>query len=176
MDVALIQVPYVMGDERQGKGPQRLMQAGAAALFAVKGVSVTEKRVDRGRPFRDSGNASLAVNKRLAPIVRQSVDAGRLPIVLAGGCDASAGVIAGFDHTQCGVVWFDAHGDFNTPETTTTGYLPGMCLAVITGHCYRSYCHKWGIALQLLKKQRSWRECETWTRQRGSVSTVPPSK
>ena len=139
MDVALIQVPYMMGDERQGKGPQRLVQAGAAELFAVKGVSVTEERVDRGGPFRDSGNASLAVNKRLALIVRQSVDAGRLPIVLAGGCDASAGVIAGFDHTQCGVVWFDAHGDFNTPETTTTGYLPGMCLAVITGHCYRSY-------------------------------------
>ena len=139
MDVSLIQVPYMMGDERQGKGPERLVQAGADKLVAAKGVAVTVERVDRDVPFRDSGNASLAVCKRLASIVRQAVDAGRLPFVLAGGCDASTGVLAGFEHKQCGVVWFDAHGDFNTPETTITGYLPGMCMAVIMGHCYRSY-------------------------------------
>lgn len=139
MDVSLIQVPYMMGDERQGKGPQRLVQAGADKLVAAKGVAVTVERVDRGEPFRDSGSASLTVCKRLASIVRQAVKAGRLPFVLAGGCDASKGVLAGFDHAQCGVVWFDAHGDFNTPETTITGYFPGMCMAVITGHCYRSY-------------------------------------
>jgi arginase len=50
----------------------------------------------------------------------------------------SKGVLSGFDHAQCGVVWFDAHGDFNTPDTTITGYLPGMSLAVITGHCYQN--------------------------------------
>jgi len=139
MDVALIQVPYMMGDERTGKGPGRLVEAGAEELVATKGVAVTVERIDRGGGFLDSGNASLVVNKRLAATVRQSVDAGRFPLVLAGGCDASAGTLAGFDHAQCGVVWFDAHGDFNTPETTITGYLPGMCLAVITGHCYRNY-------------------------------------
>lgn len=139
MDVSLIQVPYMMGDERQGKGPGLLVQAGAEKLVAAKGVAVIVERVDRGGPFLDSGNASLAVNRGLASVVRQSVGAGRLPLVLAAGCDASAGILSGFDHAQCGVVWFDAHGDFNTPETTITGYLPGMCLAVITGHCYRSY-------------------------------------
>lgn len=51
----------------------------------------------------------------------------------------SKGVLSGFDHRQCGVVWFDEHGDFNTPETTTSGYFDGMSLAVITGHCYQSY-------------------------------------
>jgi len=123
MDVSLIQVPYMMGDERQGKGPQRLVQAGAEKVVAAKGVAVTVERVDRDVPFRDSGNASLAVNKRLASTVRQAVDARRLPFVLAGGCDASTGVLAGFEHNQCGVVWFDAHGDFNTPES---GYFDGM--------------------------------------------------
>jgi arginase len=144
MHVALIQVPYMMGDERQGKGPGRLMQAGAEKLIAAKGVPVTVECIDRGSAFGDSGNASLAVGKRLASTVRQSVAAGRLPIVLAGGCDASAGSLAGFDHANCGVVWFDAHGDFNTPETTVTGYLPGMSMAVITGHCYRSYWAQMG--------------------------------
>src|SRR5580700_10566185 len=41
MHVALIQVPYMMGDERQGKGPGRLMQTGAEKLIATKGVPVT---------------------------------------------------------------------------------------------------------------------------------------
>jgi arginase len=44
-----------------------------------------------------------------------------------------------FDHARCGVVWFDARGDFNTPESTITGYLPGMSMAVIAGHCYRTW-------------------------------------
>ena len=40
---------------------------------------------------------------------------------------------------EIGSVWFDAHGDFNTPETTISGYLDGMSMAVITGHRYRNY-------------------------------------
>ena len=46
------------------------------------------------------------------------------------------GVLAGFEHAGCGVVWIDAHGDFNTPDSTVSGYFAGMSLAVITGHCY----------------------------------------
>lgn len=139
MDISLIEVPYMMGDERHGKGPRRLVHAGAEKLITAKGVAVNVERVDREGPFCDSGSASLAVCKRLASIVRQSTEAGRFPLVLAGSCDASKGVLSGFDHLQCGVVWFDAHGDFNTPETTITGYLPGMSVAIITGRCYRSY-------------------------------------
>jgi arginase len=48
------------------------------------------------------------------------------------------GVLAGFDHARAGVVWIDAHADFNTPETTVTGFFPGMSAAVVTGHCYQS--------------------------------------
>jgi arginase len=130
-----------MGDERPGssKGPERLVQAGATKLVTSKGVAVTIEQVDRGESFRDSGNASLVVGKRLAPIVRQAIESKQFPLVLAGGCDVSKGILSGFDHGQCGVVWFDAHGDFNTPETTTSGYFDGMSLAVITGHCYQSY-------------------------------------
>jgi len=79
------------------------------------------------------------VGKRLAPVVRRAIEAGQFPLVLAGGCDVSKGILSGFDHGHCGVVWFDAHGDFNTPETTISGYLDGMSMAVITGHCYRNY-------------------------------------
>jgi hypothetical protein len=123
MTVSLIQVPYVLGDERQGtsKGPGRLVEAGADKVVAAKGVAVRVERVDRGGPFRDSGNASLKACKQLADVVRKTVQAGAFPLILSGGCDVSKGILSGFDQSQCGIVWFDAHGDFNTPETTASG-------------------------------------------------------
>lgn len=141
MQVSLIEVPYTAGDERHGasRGPQRLLEAGAAGLVAGRGIGVTTERVERGTPFGDTASASLAVNKALAALVRGAAAAGRLPVVLAGSCDSCLGVLAGFDHAGCGVVWVDAHADFNTPESTISGFFPGMSMAVITGHCYRNF-------------------------------------
>lgn len=141
MKVCLIQVPYMAGDERHpaSKGPQRFMEAGADRRLAAKGIAAGAVRVDRGTPFRDSASASLAVCKRLALEVQRAVADGALPLVLAGSCDASKGILSGFDHGRCGIVWLDAHGDFNTPESTITGFFPGMSLALILGHCYQDY-------------------------------------
>ncbi len=140
MQVSLIQVPYMIGDEHHGasKGPQRYVQA-AKKLLAARDVAVTVERIVRGAPFRDSPSASLAVNKQLAPIVRQAIAGGQLPLVLAGSCDVCMGTLSGFDHARCGVVWIDAHGDFNTPESTISGFFAGMSLAVVTGHCYQNF-------------------------------------
>ena len=135
MPVCLIQVPYMAGDDRHGtsKGPQRFVQAGTG-LLAARGVAVTVERVERGKPFRDSANASLAVCQALAPIVRKAILAGQFPLVLAGSCDVSKGVLSGFDHSRCGVVWFDAHGDVQTMETSTSGYEGGIPLRVLAGY------------------------------------------
>lgn len=116
MHVCLIQVPYMIGDEHHpaSKGPKRFVEAGVERLLTEKGMGVTLECVQRGKPFRDSANASLAVCKELASIVGRAVAAGQFPLVLAGSCDASKGILSGFDHSRCGVVWFDAHGDFNT--------------------------------------------------------------
>ncbi len=84
-------------------------------------------------PF-GAGDASLRVNRGLAAAMR---DAHTLPLVVAGSCDASLGVLAGIDDPRCGVVWLDAHGDFNTPESSESGFFPGMSLAVVAGHCHR---------------------------------------
>jgi len=140
MKVCLIQVPYMAGDERPGsaRGPDQYVAAGAERLVATDGNATRVVRAERRGPFRDTVSASFAVCRDLARLVRQSVDDGEFPFVLAGGCDAAKGVLSGLDHASTGVVWVDAHGDFNTPESTTTGYFPGMSLAVITGHCYRA--------------------------------------
>jgi arginase len=141
MDVSLIQVPYMAGDDRHGssEGPRRLLDAGVSDLLASKGMAVTVESVDRGAPFRDTASSSAVVNKQLAGVVSKAVAAGQLPLVLAGSCVACHGVLAGFDHSRCGAVWLDAHADFNTPESTVSGFFPGMSAAVITGHCYHNY-------------------------------------
>jgi arginase len=141
MEICLIQVPYCCGDEHQGasKGADRYVQAGVERVLAAKGATVTLKRVERGVPFRDSASSSLADCRQLAQIVGEATTAGQFPLVLAGSCDVSKGILSGFEHAHCGIVWLDAHGDFNTPESTITGFFPGMALALVTGHCYRNY-------------------------------------
>jgi arginase len=139
--VSLIQVPYHAGDDRHrsSEGPARLIQAGAADLLRARGLAVTVERVDRGGPFRDTASSAAAVNRELARAVARAQANGALPLILSGSCNSSMGVLAGFDHSRCGAVWIDAHADFNTPESTASGFFPGMSLAVVTGHCYRTY-------------------------------------
>jgi arginase len=145
-EVCLVEVPYAIGDERHAasEGPPRLVDA--LVGLAARGVAATAERVERGAPFADSASASLAVNKEVARVVGNARASGQLPIVLAGSCDVAMGVLAGFDHSRCGVVWIDAHADFNTPESTVSGFFPGMSAAVITGHCYRNFWAQVGDA------------------------------
>ncbi|HYY04152.1 MAG TPA: arginase family protein [Gaiellaceae bacterium] len=141
MDVCLIEVPYHAGDDRHpsSAGPRRLVEAGAGDRLAARGHRVRIEQVARGEPFRDTASSAAAVNQRVAARVRAALTAGQLPIVLTGSCVTCQGVLAGFDHKGCGAVWLDAHADFNTPDTSVSGFFPGMSLAVVTGHCYREY-------------------------------------
>jgi arginase len=141
MDVTVIQVPSHAGDDHHAssRGPGRLIEAGAVELFTSRGVAANVEAVGGPTAFRDTASSSAEVNRQLAMRVRDANENRRLPVVLAGSCNASLGVLAGFEHERCGAVWLDAHADFNTPESTTSGFFPGMSIAVITGHCYRDY-------------------------------------
>jgi arginase len=153
LSICLIQCPYHAGDERLGssKGPARLLEAGAADLAAAHG-DVGIELIDRGGAFRDTATSSARVNERLAAVVRRTIDAGQLPVVLTGSCNSSLGVLAGFDHSRCGAVWIDAHADFNTPDTTASGFFPGMSLAIVTGHCYAHYWAQIGDNIPLAEE------------------------
>jgi arginase len=74
--------------------------------------------------------------RMLSAAVHGSREAGRFPIVLAGNCSTAVGTLAGLGAGSTGVAWFDAHGDFNTPETTRSGFLDGNAVAIITGRCW----------------------------------------
>lgn len=151
MNVCLIQVPYHAGDDRHpaSAGPRRLLEGGAADRLAAQGHAVTVELAERGAPFSDTASSTAAVNKQVAAKVRAALAAGQLPLVLAGSCVTCLGVLAGFDHGECGAVWLDAHADFNTPDTSVSGFFPGMSLAVVTGHCYRDYWSQVGDSTPL---------------------------
>jgi arginase len=102
------------------------------------GVTATHQRIQApSGGGADVAAASLAVNHGVRVAVQTAISTKRLPIVLAGSCDAAIGVVAGLGRGRCGVIWIDAHADFNTPASSASGFFPGMSLAVVTGHCYR---------------------------------------
>jgi arginase len=74
--------------------------------------------------------------RRLAGCVQAAVTGAYLPVVLAGNCFSAVGTLAGLGGDDVGVVWLDCHGDFNTPDTTRSGFLDGMALATVTGQCW----------------------------------------
>ncbi len=77
---------------------------------------------------------------RLADRVEAHLDAGRFPVVLGGDHSVAIGTISGMARhyrkrgLDVGVVWVDAHTDMNTPETSPSGNIHGMPLAVLLGH------------------------------------------
>jgi arginase len=141
VDVCLVEVPFHAGDDRHpaSRGPGRLVEAGAAEPFIERGVSVTVERAGRETAFRDTASSSAEVNRTVARLVRSAIASEQLPVVLGGSCNTCLGVLAAFEHAHCGAVWLDAHADFNTPDSTTSGFFAGMSAAVVAGHCYRHY-------------------------------------
>ena len=81
-------------------------------------------------------------NNHLADIVADQIKADILPIGLMANCNGLMGMLAGHQRAgpnwkplRVGLVWIDAHGDFNTPETSLSGMMGGMPVAISTGQC-----------------------------------------
>jgi arginase len=139
-DVRIITVPYDSGhpDRRMGAGPQHLLDNGLGASLRPggRGVSITTVRHEREPPAEVA--TAFELQGLVSRQVRAAVDEGQLPLVLSGNCNTAAiGSLAGAGPENLGIVWFDAHGEFNTPETTTTGFIDGMGLAIAVGHCWK---------------------------------------
>jgi arginase len=86
-------------------------------------------------PDSDKQSRMSVLHKEIAKNVSAAIADGAIPMSIAGDCCATIGVMAGIQ--QAGVnpllIWLDAHGDFNTWETTPSGFLGGMPLAMIAG-------------------------------------------
>ena len=69
------------------------------------------------------------------------------PLILAGDCLTALGAVVGLQrrHRDVSVIWLDAHGDFNTPAISTSGYLAGMSLAMLTGRAPEPIAERLGL-------------------------------
>jgi arginase len=139
-DIRIIVVPYDSGhpDRRMGAGPKHLLDNGLVESVRPngRGVSITTVRHESEPPAEVA--TAFELQALVSRQVRAAVDEGQLPLVLSGNCNTAAiGSLAGAGPEDLGIVWFDAHGEFNTPETTTTGFVDGMGLAIAVGHCWK---------------------------------------
>jgi arginase len=77
-----------------------------------------------------------ALYSAVASAVSSAAADGACPVVVSGDCCAALGAVAGLQAAgrTVGIAWFDAHGDVQTPETTTSGYIGGMPLRLLTGY------------------------------------------
>jgi arginase len=138
MPVDLITVPYdsSVRDARMGAGPTHFLANGAAERLRGVADSVRETGVEAGPGFRAEIATAFDLARATAFAVRAARGHGGFPLVLAGNCAASLGVLASLPAATTGIVWLDAHGDLNTPETTRSGFLDGMALSIALGRCW----------------------------------------
>lgn len=142
--VCLIQVPYDSGwrDKRMGKGPNRFLELGAAEALKRTAGPTEHITVQYEGVFASEIGTTFALLQTIAKQVQQASNAGHFPLTLAGNCNSTVGALAGLNSSRIGLVWFDGHGDFNTPETTITGFLDGMGVSMVVGHCWTRMCNR----------------------------------
>jgi arginase len=147
-NVEIIGVPLDLGADRRGvdMGP-----------FAIRYAGLSEKLREIGHKVTDAGNIQTPVaaeskvefsNVKFLPEVRNvclnlskavasMMTKGELPLVLGGDHSIAIGTLAGIykgrKRKEAGVIWLDAHGDYNTPDITPSGNIHGMSLAISSG-------------------------------------------
>jgi arginase len=141
--VAIIGVPSGLGAPSPGQesGPAVIRAAGlverlhAARTLVVDWGDVPVPERDQPTiPTARNQDALATLAGTVAARVGAALDEGFLPLVLGGDHSISLGAIrAAAARAPIGVLWFDAHGDFNTPETSPSGNVHGMVLALLAG-------------------------------------------
>jgi arginase len=159
MDVRIIGVPMDLGANRRGTdmGPSAVRAAELEASLEELPHEVrdggnvfahepeTRAETEEGPRFREE---IVRTCEALARRVRSAMAEDEAPLVVGGDHSLSMGSVAGVaaDDERTGVLWVDAHGDFNTEKTSPSGNVHGMPLAAIVGHGDRHLCEIGGLA------------------------------
>jgi arginase len=144
--VAIIGGELDLGAGRRGvdMGPSAIRYAGLGERLATLGISSEDwgnvyarirETTDPGDPHARFLDEIRGTCEQVAVRVRQAAEAGLTPLVVGGDHSVALGTIGGLAslHGPGGVLWFDAHGDLNTPATTPSGNVHGMPLAAALG-------------------------------------------
>ena len=144
--ITVIGVPMDLGADRRGvdMGPSAIRYANLQGKLQQIGFEVedignlqvpTPETYEIGDTKLKYLREIVRVNEELAQTVSHVMEKGRFPLVLGGDHSIAIGTIAGVSRLQkrTGVIWFDAHGDLNTAETSPSGNIHGMPLAASLG-------------------------------------------
>lgn len=149
--VTLIYVPLHLGGPHKGTsmGPDAMRVQELSDRISNFGFEVAKEKeinVPRSVCFWEKDSTAKCVPEiyevsgQVADAVESAMDAGTIPITIGGDHSLAIGSIAGVSNyyrkrkEEYGLVWFDAHGDINTPDTSASGNVHGMPLAVSLGH------------------------------------------
>jgi len=144
--VRIIGVPIDLGADRRGvdMGPSAIRYAGLHERLKKLGWNVEDTGnidvpIAETREIQDKRLKYLPeiveVNQKLYQAVAQAIKEGVIPLVIGGDHSLGIGSLAGCAASgkQFGVIWFDTHGDYNSLDTTQSGNIHGMPLAVANG-------------------------------------------
>lgn len=141
--VCVIDIPFTLGSQRRGTdlGPKAILHAGLMNELKEKEYIICKKEIhvcdDEDHKDANLKNVeaviktSFDISKGVSDIIKED----QFPLILGGDHSIAIGTIAGVanNYDNLGVIWVDAHGDLNTRETTPTGNMHGMPLAVNIG-------------------------------------------
>ena len=160
--ISIIGVPLDLGADRRGvdMGPSAIRHAGLKERLQVIGYSIDDKGdilVNRPEACQVNGESIKyldeieRVNNELCRTVNEEMSKGQFPLVLGGDHSIAIGTIAGvLQHKKkLGLIWFDAHGDINTVETSPSGNIHGMSVAVSLGRGHKRLINIGGCEAQL---------------------------
>lgn len=145
MNVGIIGAPVDLGADRRGvdMGASAIRYAGLEARLRETGFTVR----DFGNilaPVPESTDSTpadlkflrpiLEMSEQLANVVSDAIEDGWFPLVLGGDHSISLGSVSGVTRRRkLGLIWLDAHGDYNVPATSPSGNIHGMVLSALTG-------------------------------------------
>ena len=143
--IALIISPFHVGihQHRVGKGPERILASLTPQLDELH-IPYRTETLGTVDDFEGEIGRSFELLRRIAQETTNAVKAGEFPIILAGNCHSTAGVVAGLNAAglplhSLDVFWADAHPDAQTPDDNTSGYLDSMGAAMIAGLCWKHH-------------------------------------
>ncbi|RJP76663.1 MAG: arginase [Desulfobacteraceae bacterium] len=140
--IRIIGAPVDLGQSHRGvdMGPSAIRYAGLLSRLRELGYNVTDEGNIQVRVRDSLSEDSLLKEITTAcetayQLARRAIEDNCKPIFLGGDHSISIGTIGGVSHSDAvGVIWIDAHGDFNTPQTSTSGNIHGMSLSVLSGN------------------------------------------
>jgi arginase len=142
--ILIIGIPLDLGQAHRGVNicPSAIRYAGLADRLRKLGYQVTDcgnLDIPVRETLIETGEENvlpsmIEANEKIFSASKKAIHDGFLPIFLGGDHSISIGTISGVvNHGSCGVIWIDAHGDYNNPNISTSGNIHGMPLAILMG-------------------------------------------